>query len=274
MIPTPPVFSRNPAEWKALRNKHVVFVGLGSVGSALCVMAARAGVGRFTLIDPERLEAANIGRHCCGLSDLGIPKVTAVARLIRQVNPRVEIHQHPEDFRTLVRRGFTIEDSKVSLLIGATDSLECQSLVNLASLESGVPSVFAGCWGAAAVGEILYVVPRRTACYECYARFRRTQAKDGKADKRKYTDPNFDGTKRPPDAGLWANILVVCGFAFQVVLSLLEASELGPFILEDGASLFLVNVASPASPLPFWGVSKGSVDRGCGVCADFKPLGF
>src|SRR5207253_1795376 len=113
------------------------FVGLGSVGSALSLMAARAGVGRFTLIDPEPLDAANIGRHCCGLSAVGTAKVNAVEQLIRQVNPHAKVLTHQENFRTLVRGGFDVRADQESLLIGATDSFECQSLINLASLESG-----------------------------------------------------------------------------------------------------------------------------------------
>ena len=41
------------------------------------------------------------------------------------------------------------------------------------ALRNGVSAVYCGCWGAGAVGEILYVVPGKTPCYECYAGFRR-----------------------------------------------------------------------------------------------------
>jgi hypothetical protein len=262
-----PVFSRNPDEWETLQHKHLVIVGLGSVGSALSVMAARAGVGRFTLIDPEPLDEANVGRHCCGLPAAGTPKVNAVAELIRQINPQANVIQHQDDFRMLVRKGFDARAGHDSLLIGATDSFQCQSLINVVSLESGVPALYAGCWNAATVGEILYVIPGRTACYECFARFRQTHGGNDKVDTRKYTDPDFDETRQPPDAGLWANILIFCGFAFHIALSLLEASSLAPVLLEDRATIFFVNVAEPNSPLPFWRVTKGTFDRGCGVCS-------
>ena len=64
------IFSRNPKEREMLRKKHLVIVGVGSVGSAIAVMAARAGVGKFTLIDNDDIDAANLGRHVCDLSHL------------------------------------------------------------------------------------------------------------------------------------------------------------------------------------------------------------
>src|SRR5206468_3953899 len=47
------VFARNQKERESLKQKHLVVVGAGSVGSALALMAVRAGVGRFTLIDVD-----------------------------------------------------------------------------------------------------------------------------------------------------------------------------------------------------------------------------
>lgn len=41
---------------------------------------ARAGVGHVTLIDPDTLEAANVGRHVLGASDLGRTKVEALCK--------------------------------------------------------------------------------------------------------------------------------------------------------------------------------------------------
>lgn len=268
MSATPRTFSRNPAEWEALCDKHIAIVGLGSVGSAFALMAARAGVGRFTLIDSEVLDAENVGRHSS--TEVGAAKVDAVERLIHQVNPGAAVSIRQEDFRSRVRQGFDAQKERVSLLVGATDSFECQSLVNLVSLESGVPSLYVGCWNAATVGEIVYVIPGRTACYQCFARFRRKKGRAGNVDPRKYTDPDFDGTKQPADGGLWANILIYCGFAFHVALALLGASQLSSVLLDDRAPVFFVNVAQPDSLLPFWRVSKGVVDRGCGACADLQ----
>ena len=56
-----PVFARNPKEAERLSRKHLAIVGCGSGGSAFASMAARAGIGRFTLIDPDVLALENVG---------------------------------------------------------------------------------------------------------------------------------------------------------------------------------------------------------------------
>ncbi len=259
------VFARNPKEREFLRKKHLVIAGVGSVGSALALMAARAGIGRFTLIDVDTLEPENVCRHLGDLSAVGKPKVEAVAELIGCINTTSQITAMAEDFRSMDRSRITLD--KDTLLVGATDSFECQSLLNLMSLESGAPAIYVGCWGEAAVGEILYVVPGKTPCFECYAGFRRETEELSLRDPRKYTDLAFDQTKVPGQAGLWPNILIICGFAFQLILATLGADEKRTKeLLDFSQTLFLVNVADFASELPLWSVTPGKVEKGCAIC--------
>ena len=259
------VFSRNPKERERLREKQLVTVGLGSVGSALALRAARAGIGRFTLIDVDTLEPENVCRHLGDLSAVGKPKVEAVAELIMRINPTAQITVMAEDFRSMDRSRITLDPD--TLLVGATDSFECQSLLNLMSLESGVPAIHVGCWGEAAVGEILYVVPGKTPCFECYAGFRRETEELSLRDPRKYTDLAFDQTKVPGQAGLWPNILIICGFAFQLMLAMAGADEKRTKeLLDFSQTLFLVNVADFDSELRPWAVTPGAVRKGCAIC--------
>src|SRR5690606_1733286 len=72
------VHSRDAASAASLANKHVVLVGAGSLGSQVAMQLARAGVGRLTLIDPDILNAENLGRHVLGIDDLGRYKVDAM----------------------------------------------------------------------------------------------------------------------------------------------------------------------------------------------------
>lgn len=76
-------FSRDRSNTaKTLENSHVVFVGVGSLGSAVSIQLARAGLGRLTLIDPDRLESPNLGRHMLGAEDLGKFKSQAMRHWI------------------------------------------------------------------------------------------------------------------------------------------------------------------------------------------------
>lgn len=262
------IFARNPAERSLLARVELRIAGLGSVGSALTVMAARAGVSRFTLIDHDRLTAENISRHACDLASLGERKVDAVASLIRRINPQAEVTTIGEDFRTIEHEMIADPGSaERTVLIGATDSFECQSLLNQLALEAGLTALFVGCWGEATVGEIFSVIPGKTPCFECYAGFRRETATLSKDDPRRYTDLDFDPTKVPGQAGLWPNILIICGFAFQVLLGLL-GKEPQHRLIDFEHNLLLVNIGDFDSPLPLWSVTPGRVKRGCPVCDD------
>ena len=47
---------------ESLRERTVLVAGLGSVGSYLAEQLVRSGVGALALLDPERVEAANLSR--------------------------------------------------------------------------------------------------------------------------------------------------------------------------------------------------------------------
>jgi hypothetical protein len=252
-----PVFARNPEEAERLSRKHVAIIGCGSGGSAIAAMTSRAGVGRFTLVDPDVLALENVGRHMLSRSEAGKPKVLGIQRMIEEVNSKAEIEALCGRFEGLAQ--------PPDLLVAATDSFSCQSLVNSYSLQEGIPAVYGGCWGEASVGEILYVVPGKTPCYECYASFRRGSV-EIPADPRKYTDPDFDATKTPGQAGLWANILVITGVMFQVVLGLLDPESERNALIDYDHTLFIVNVTRYDAPLQPLAVTFGRVKKGCMVC--------
>jgi hypothetical protein len=257
------MFARNPQEAERLFPKHLAIIGCGSGGSALAAMASRAGVGRFTLVDPDVLGLENVGRHVLSRGDVGTPKALGMKRAIEEVNPAVEVEAICGKFDGLPR--------KPDLLVAATDSFACESAINEYSLRLGVPAVYGGCWGEASVGEILYVVPGRTPCYECYAGFRRNTV-EIPSDPRKYTDPDFDSTKVPGQAGLWANILIITGVIFQVVLGLLDPEGERARIIDYEHTLFLVNISKYDSNLQPLAVTFGKVKKGCAVCDETKLM--
>jgi len=72
------VYSRNLKTQNDLKNKSILMVGVGSLGSFVANLLIRAGVGKLILIDPDKLSAGNIGRHLLGLESLGQFKAKAL----------------------------------------------------------------------------------------------------------------------------------------------------------------------------------------------------
>lgn len=259
-----PVFARNPMEAERLFPKHVALVGCGSGGSAVAMMAARAGISRLTLVDPDTLRDENVGRHMLSRNDVGKPKVEGLKSKILEINPRARVRAMFSKFR-----GF---EDRPDLIIAGTDSFTCEAELNSYALRSGISTIYCGCWGEASTGEILYVVPGRTPCYQCYAGFRRStiDVPEIPADERKYTDPDYDVTKLPSQAGLWANILMVAGLTFQIALALLDPEGDRAALIDHEHTLLLFNISKYSSPLQPLAVTFGKVKRGCAICDESR----
>lgn len=65
-----------------LAGASVVVVGAGAIGSFLCDLLARAGVGTITIYDPDMVRPGNLVRHFAGADAIGHSKPEAVKRAV------------------------------------------------------------------------------------------------------------------------------------------------------------------------------------------------
>jgi tRNA threonylcarbamoyladenosine dehydratase len=71
-----------------LRSSNVLVVGLGGVGSWAAEMICRAGVGRITIIDGDRVHTTNRNRQLSALkSTEGLLKTDIMAARLKDINP-------------------------------------------------------------------------------------------------------------------------------------------------------------------------------------------
>ena len=67
---------------------QVLIVGAGGLGCTVIPALAAAGVGRLTVIDPDRVELTNLHRQTLyTVADIGQPKAVAAAARARALNP-------------------------------------------------------------------------------------------------------------------------------------------------------------------------------------------
>jgi molybdopterin/thiamine biosynthesis adenylyltransferase len=214
-------------------------------------MFVRAGVAKLTLIDPELLDAENLGRHVLTSNDVGRPKAGALARRLLEVNADLVVEARQEKFQ-----------DAGGLLVCCADSRRCESMVNAVSLEKRLPAVFVAAYGAVRAGEVQVCVPGQTACRECFAQWRPiTGASPG---AQRYSDPDFDETRTPAQSGLWGSILAVGGIAFHAVLALLGIRGR----LDLDYPLWIVNLDFEG--FQPYAVTKARVQKGCPVCDESK----
>ena len=75
-----------------LKTSHVAVFGIGGVGGFVTEALARAGVGKITLIDSDRVSVSNINRQIIALhSTVGRYKTEVMKERIADINPECEV---------------------------------------------------------------------------------------------------------------------------------------------------------------------------------------
>ena len=165
-------------ETDILSDKGVYAVGIGSFGAHIAIELAKAGVSHFELMDHDRLEVVNVVRHAAGLSDVGRYKNKFASQAIRQKNPSADVRtwetkvsrKNRELLRQIVRRN--------DLVICTTDDRESRLILNKLCIEENKPIILAGAFRRAYGGQVLFVLPHQTPCYQCLVQSLPDQAAD------------------------------------------------------------------------------------------------
>ena len=90
-----------------LKGAHVAVFGVGGVGGFTVEALARAGVGKITLIDSDKVAVSNINRQIIATqSTVGMYKTEAMRQRIRDINPECEV---------IIYNQFYSEETPVSL---------------------------------------------------------------------------------------------------------------------------------------------------------------
>jgi molybdopterin/thiamine biosynthesis adenylyltransferase len=157
-----------------LAQETVILVGLGSLGSAVAVALARAGVRRFMLIDPDTLSIENVCRHVGTLPDLGRSKVEIVSDVIRSINPAAQVEPIAKwlawDLPWLgagVEFEHRLARDPRCLIISTCAAEIAERQLNAIAVVGGVPVIYASALGAAEHGRVFRVRPGRSPCLEC-----------------------------------------------------------------------------------------------------------
>lgn len=148
-----------------LRDKRVVIVGAGALGTGNAEILARAGVGRLTVIDRDYVELSNLHRQLLYTeADVRsrLPKAIALKRHLAQISSETVVEPHVAD-ATADKLAELVQDA--DLLIDATDNFETRFVINDISQKFGVPWIYGACIGS--YGVSFMVIPGSTPCLHC-----------------------------------------------------------------------------------------------------------
>jgi molybdopterin/thiamine biosynthesis adenylyltransferase len=210
---------RTDAVMAGLGEKAVILFGAGSLGSTIGLLLAEAGVGRFTVVDHDRLDGANLSRHTCDLRDLGREKAVAVAEMLE----RRMAHAAP-----IVRDILSLADMELAglvkshdLVLATTDSPSTQFVVNEACVRTGVPGLFVGAYERACGGEVIVVRPG-DPCLFCSVGFRAEVAPEVTVKERRQAYQAADANQLVAEPGLAVDITYLAAIGAAHALAILD----------------------------------------------------
>lgn len=153
-------------ESRILEQKRIAIIGLGSLGSSVADLLAKAGIGHLVLSDAEVFASANSARHLLGAPAVGLSKNVAVANDIAVRFPHIEV--------TVI--GAFKDDAQIiaslrgtDLILSLTGHWPSESLLDaIWRTDATLPPVLYG-WTEphAAAGHAVALVSR-DACLQCF----------------------------------------------------------------------------------------------------------
>jgi molybdopterin/thiamine biosynthesis adenylyltransferase len=151
-----------------LKDTTVLVIGLGTGGAQVAVELAKSGVGSFILVDPDRLEVGNIGRHLAGISHVGRQKTHVMKDLLLEKNPTLLVESHPVALNLETLEEVRGRARRAELVICATDGRASKLLVNRLCVEERKPMIVGGAFRRAYGGQVFRVRPGQSPCYHCF----------------------------------------------------------------------------------------------------------
>ena len=211
---------------RAFEDLWVLIAGCGSGGGQVAQQLAMSGVRNFILVDKGELEVENVIRHVCGLRYLGRRKTAALADVIRDRNPQVEVRMFDEDI--LLWRGLRDEVGRASVVVVGTDNEPSRYRLNEVCVQTETPFTVGRVFTRGIGGEVYSYRPGKCGCLACLEGvLQRTQFREGvreidlvsEEERQKVYDLEIEEIKDSP--GLSVDIGFIAAFHTRFTLDAL-----------------------------------------------------
>ncbi len=125
---------------KILSDKHIAIFGLGGVGGYVAEALVRSGIGKFDLIDHDKIDITNLNRQIIAThKTIGRDKAEVMRERMLDINPAAEITIHPCFF--LPENAADFEFKKYDYVVDAVDTVTAKIELVLRAREAGVPII-------------------------------------------------------------------------------------------------------------------------------------
>jgi hypothetical protein len=180
-------------------------IGCGSIGSLAAARLAESGFAdNLRLVDFDRLGVENVGRHYCGMEDIGEYKTVATAAKIQRHFPHIRCDTKESDILNLIR-------TSPAALVPASLTLVCVGILpierrlnRVAQSETGLETPHCYVWVEPHLygGHALFIRRGGMECFEC------AFSEEFLFEERVIRDPHNFSMR---EAGCWSTYLPYSG---------------------------------------------------------------
>lgn len=121
-----------------LKNKTVLVVGIGGVGSFCVEALARTGIGHLILVDKDKVESSNINRQLLATTEtIDQVKVIVMKKRIQTLNPECKVDTYDCFYdRSMDEKIFS---QKIDFVIDCIDSIKSKQDLAMACIQRDIP---------------------------------------------------------------------------------------------------------------------------------------
>jgi molybdopterin/thiamine biosynthesis adenylyltransferase/ubiquitin-protein ligase len=146
--------------------KSIVLLGCGSLGGYIAHYLAKAGIGNIFLIDKDKLEFSNIGRHILGGDSVDKYKSVALEQKLKSEMPHLTIKGIGKDWREAYEENNKMFQNVDLIISTMADWPSEKSLNLLAKIKNFPPIIYIWLEPFAVAGHCFVSIPG-SGCIEC-----------------------------------------------------------------------------------------------------------
>lgn len=148
------------------QQRSILLIGCGALGGYVAHFLSRAGVGNLTLLDNDRLEWANLGRHVLGAEYISQWKAEALSKMLARQMPHLNVKGVPKDWRDALRKDNDLF-SNFDLIVTTVADWRCEGPLNYLSRIERLPTILYGWLEPYAVAGHCLVSVKGSGCLAC-----------------------------------------------------------------------------------------------------------
>lgn len=121
-----------------LKNKTVLVVGIGGVGSFCVEALARTGIGHLILVDKDKVESSNINRQLLATTEsIDQVKVAVMKKRIQTLNPECKVDMYDCFYDCSMDE--KIFSQRIDFVIDCIDSIKSKQDLAMACIQRDIP---------------------------------------------------------------------------------------------------------------------------------------